>query len=274
MDFAMRETGIAAARMQYLLHAYTGTITEGIALLAPYDLRDKRVLEVGAGIGALTFYLRQRGVDAIALEPGGIGFDEVADVGQALRSWLGESATSIIDVPVERLSPEIQGKFDLIFSVNVVEHLPDLDAAFASMAAVLAPNGRMVHTCPNYSVPYEPHYGIPLLPFVPSRSAWLLPRGAKRDIWNSVNFVTYRQIKDICRRADLRVSFRRGTLHDAFMRLERDPDYALRHGGLVTTLGQILFHSGALALLRHVPPALATPMEFECTRADAVHSKI
>ena len=79
------------------------------------------------------------------------------------------------------------------------------------MRSVLAPAGSMVHTCPNYHVPYEPHFGIPLVPGVPSATRFVLPgRIASSGLWRSLNFVTSTGLRRTARRAGLTVEFEPG----------------------------------------------------------------
>ena len=47
--------------------------------------------------------------------------------------------------------------------------------ALEALDALLSPGGMMIHHCPNYTVPFEPHFGIPLVPGAPERTAALLP---------------------------------------------------------------------------------------------------
>jgi 2-polyprenyl-3-methyl-5-hydroxy-6-metoxy-1,4-benzoquinol methylase len=74
------------------------------------------------------------------------------------------------------VTTEHAGTFDLIFSNNVFEHVRDVQAALATLGALLRPGRVMVHNCPNYDVPYEPHFGIPLLPLRPASTARVLPK--------------------------------------------------------------------------------------------------
>ena len=71
--------------------------------------------------------------------------------------------------------PRKAGQFEFIFSVNVIEHCQPLEPNLEGMAGVLSPGGRMLHTCPNYRVPYEPHLRTPLIPAAPGLTARLRP---------------------------------------------------------------------------------------------------
>ena len=49
-----------------------------------------------------------------------------------------------------RILPFEDQSFDIIFSSNVLEHIPDLDGALRECARVLKPDGKMVHVVPSH----------------------------------------------------------------------------------------------------------------------------
>jgi 2-polyprenyl-3-methyl-5-hydroxy-6-metoxy-1,4-benzoquinol methylase len=270
LTFASAKSGIDYDRLSLLVSQYTAEIASGFNVLAGAELTGKRILEVGAGIGVLSIALAQDGHNITALEPGSNGFDLNARVGAAVREWLAADDLPILDIEADRLEPARYGKFDLIFSINVLEHIPDLAAAISAMESVLAPNGVMVHLCPNYTVPYEPHFGIPLVPLAPRVTGGLVPGIDKHPAWPSINFITHAEVRRLATRFGLLVTFRRGLMYDAFVRLDTDPEFGARHTGVVQRIYRLLKATRILGLLRHVPPALATPMIFECRHAQDI----
>jgi 2-polyprenyl-3-methyl-5-hydroxy-6-metoxy-1,4-benzoquinol methylase len=268
LSFAAARSGLDQARVARVIYQYTAEVAAGARTVAGIDLNGKRILEVGAGIGVLSICLARQGYRITALEPGANGFDANAQLGAAVRAWLGEVDLPMLDIEVGRLNRAQHGEFDLIFSINVLEHIPDLAGAMAAMEGVLAPSGSMIHLCPNYAIPYEPHFGIPLVPLAPRLTALLFPSIARDPTWPSLNFVTYRQIRRLARRSGLSTTFRPAMMYDAFARLEDDEEFRARHSGLVARLNHLLKRTRVLGALRHVPPALATPMAFECRRVD------
>ena len=269
MSFAAARTGLDRDRVARTIHQYTAEVAAGARILAGMDLNGKRILEVGAGISVLSICLARRGCQITGLEPGANGFDVNAQLGAAVRAWLGADDLPMLDIEVDRLDRAQHGEFDLIFSINVLEHIPNLAEAIAAMEGVLAPGGSMVHLCPNYAIPYEPHFGIPLVPLAPRLTALLFPRVARHPTWPSLNFVTYRDIRRLARRSGLSTTFRPAMMYDAFARLDNDEEFRARHSGLVARLHHLLKRTRILGALRHVPPALATPMAFECRRIQA-----
>jgi SAM-dependent methyltransferase len=92
--------------------------------------RYSKVLELGAGDGVQTGALRAMFDDVIPIDVDPSGVVEGLIVADAA------------DLPFEDSS------FDVIFSSNVLEHVEDLDSAFAEMKRVLKPGGIMIHTMP------------------------------------------------------------------------------------------------------------------------------
>jgi 2-polyprenyl-3-methyl-5-hydroxy-6-metoxy-1,4-benzoquinol methylase len=237
----------------------------GLSLLEGIDLNGKRVLEVGAGIGIVSLVLHRQGIEVVPIEPGRGGFDQNARIGFLLRERLGIDDLAYLSLGAEELRPGDHGYFDVIFSVNVLEHIPDLDSAIEAMCRVLKPGGVMRHTCPNYLIPYEPHFGVPLVPLLPRLTAWLLPKARGTELWESLNFVTLGQMKRAFARRGLDCSFASGTMHKAFVRLDADEKYRERQGGhrVVSIAYGLLRRLGLLRLVAALPPTLATPMTFE-----------
>jgi SAM-dependent methyltransferase len=224
--------------------------------LAPWLDGGGRVLEVGSGLGLTSAYLASTGIEICSLEPGGLGFERYERVNPLLRASLDIDHPHIA-VAVEDITTEQAGTFDLIFSNNVLEHVDDVETALGALSALLRPGGVMVHNCPNYSVPYEPHFGIPLVPIRPASTARVLPDTiTSTGLWQSINFVTAREVRRIAARQGAEVSFERGLLGDTMERFA-EPEFARRHPALARLAGVL----GAIApVLRRVPPALATPM--------------
>ena len=224
-----------------------------------------RVLEVGSGMGLLSAFLASQGLDITALEPGLGGFGVSSALAGAASRLEGFPLLKRLDIPAQALQGQT---FDFIYSINVLEHIPELADAMAGMARVLSADGTMVHTCPNYLVPFEPHFGLPLVPLFPKVTELLVPRLRTSELWKSLNFVTLPQMKRICTGLKLDVRFERGVLYRAFERLDTDAAFRERQAkGLVKWVYLALKLTGTLTLLKHLPPVLATPMVFELKRS-------
>lgn len=235
----------------------------GLTLVKPHLKPGLRVLEVGAGMGLLSAYLQSQGVDIVALEPGLGGFG----ISAALAKAANFKNLERLEVPVQHLGDLAGRRFDLIYSINVLEHIPQLRQAIRGMARVLGDGGLMVHTCPNYLVPFEPHFGILLVPLRPRLTQVLRPQLKESDLWQSLCFVTVPELRRIAEQEGLSLRFERGTLRRAFERLDSDPAFRERQArGLVNVAYRALKATGTLRLLEHFPVALSTPMIFQLRR--------
>ncbi len=223
-----------------------------------------RVLEIGSGIGFFAAFLHSHGYDVVELEPVGGGFEFIGAARHALRS---DSAPTHLDIGVDDLDPDLHGRFDLIYSLNVLEHVPDWRHALDASYDVLAPGGTMVQSCPNYTFPYEPHFGVPLIPFAPQVTSRVLPeRITSTGLWKSLNWVTVRGVRNWAQGRDARITFASGKLASALERLTTDADFGDRHSRALRVVAAGMSKVGMIELLRKIPPALTSPMDFAVTR--------
>ena len=147
-----------------------------------------------------------------------------------------------------------------------MEHIPaeNLSLAVSKMNSVLKDDGIMYHHCPNYTVPFEPHYGLPLVPFFPHATGKL--KGVyKEGVWQSLNFITVNKVRDIVKNLGLKVDFKKAMMQESFMRLEKDPQFASRHP-MLTKMYKGMKAVGIINLMGHIPPSLCTPMTFTISK--------
>ena len=102
------------------------------------DLTGRRVLDAGCGGGLVARELAVAGAEVVGVDRS-LGSLEVA------RRAVDRSIGSFRPVRgrLERL-PFADGSFDAVVAADVLEHLPDLPAAVAELARVLAPGGGFV----------------------------------------------------------------------------------------------------------------------------------
>jgi len=227
------------------------------------------MLEVGAGLCLTSLFLKQEGFSIVALEPALGGFGIFDHVKNAILKHFSHLKLEVMTEPAQQLNPPQHGCFDLIFSNYVIEHIPDWRLALKKMATVLTPDGKMVHSCPNYTIPYEPHYGtLVFRHFRNFSKRVLLPKGCDLGIWNSLNFITCHEIKSFCKTDELNCSFKKELLYLAFKRIGDDPLFKQRHQGLAATASSLLISTGLIKLLKYVPPACATPLIMEIKNSE------
>ena len=214
-----------------------------------------RVLEVGAGAGLTAMVLARAGVRITAIEPIGDGFGVFEHIREELLARVPEAAP-LLRCGAEALDPAVHGQFDVIFSINVLEHCRPLAPALRGIAAVLAPGGRMLHLCPNYRVPYEPHLAAPLLPFAPQLTAKLRPSMAEQEVWFSLNFITAGDLQRFARSTGLELELLPGVLDEMVARLGNDPAFAQRQ----RWVGRIAKLVARTGLFRALPASWQSPM--------------
>ncbi len=104
-------------------------------------LAGKRALDVGCGAGLLCEPLARLGAEVT-------GVDAAAENVAAAKAH-AEGAGLAIDYRHGELSALGLGQFDLVTSMEVIEHVEDKTAFVAQLAAHLAPGGLMILSTPN-----------------------------------------------------------------------------------------------------------------------------
>jgi SAM-dependent methyltransferase len=112
----------------------------------------ERVLDMGCGAGRHAFEMYRRGADVIALDHDP---DELATVSEwfaAMRKEGSVPAGAEADVKEgDALDlPFADGEFDRVVAAEVLEHIPDDEAAIAELARVLRPGGTIAVTVPRW----------------------------------------------------------------------------------------------------------------------------
>src|SRR2546426_1363466 len=103
--------------------------------LRPEDLRGRWVLDAGCGAGRLTCGLARLGANVVGLDVAD-SIDYVARQGADLET-LHLVQGNLLHVPLA------EGAFDYVWSSGVIHHTGDTPAAFANLARVVRPGGRL-----------------------------------------------------------------------------------------------------------------------------------
>lgn len=96
-----------------------------------------RVLEIGAGTGKQAQEMQRRGFIMTAVEI-------------PSSNYAADRVFPIVDFDGRTL-PFPDASFDVVFSSNVLEHVPDLTRMHAEIRRVLRPGGRAVHVLPTHA---------------------------------------------------------------------------------------------------------------------------
>src|SRR5690349_17541960 len=132
----------------------SGEIAKVIPLFKP----GARILEIGAGTGQQAAEIARRGFAVQAIEVGS-------------SNYSGVRVFPITDYDGTHI-PFPDASFDIVFSSNVLEHVPHLSALNQDIARVLKPEGYCVHVMPT------PSWRLwTTLTSIPAAFEYLLARG-------------------------------------------------------------------------------------------------
>lgn len=118
---------------QYILH-----------FLKKYKIRNKRILDIGCGVGTIDFYLAKNGakVTGIDISKNGI---EIANRNSANLGMQKNLKFKVSNFP--KSYPK--SKFDEIIVSEVLEHLKDDKSAVKTMFKILNKNGIVIASSPS-----------------------------------------------------------------------------------------------------------------------------
>jgi len=114
--------------------------------------RGDRVLDMGCGAGRHAFEMYRRGGDVIAFDQDGDELAGVLDLFGAMRDAgeVPDGAEADIKQGDALSLPFADAEFDRVVAAEVLEHIPDDEAAIAELARVLRPGGTMAVTVPRW----------------------------------------------------------------------------------------------------------------------------
>ncbi len=109
-----------------------------------------QILEIGSGIGNISRFFIEDGAE-ISLSDIEISyFPRLKEKFADKENMKGMYRLDFSDKNLENNHPEMLGKFDTIFALNVVEHIPDHEQALRNAMKMLRPGGRVVILVPAF----------------------------------------------------------------------------------------------------------------------------
>ena len=158
------------------------------------SFKGMKVLVVGAGTGAESVVLHQRGGEVHGIEPDA---DAIAIL-QMKSELHGIPADRFQKAKAEEM-PYEDNVFDFVYCYTVLEHVQNVEASIEEMIRVCKIMGTVYIQTPDYRFPYEGHYKTFRLPFSPKwlthLQFWL--EGKPVEFLKSINFVNP-QMLDRC----------------------------------------------------------------------------
>jgi ubiquinone/menaquinone biosynthesis C-methylase UbiE len=147
--------------------------------------QNSNVLDVGCGLGDFLLAARQVAISnqLFGIEP---------DYAWAVEARRRTDKNSIgVYVSKGESLPFSSDSFDGIFCNQVLEHVEHLESVIMEMVRVCKPGGWLYISGPNYLIPYEPHYRLMFLPWLPKKFSKLILQMVKRNPDYLINCVSY-----------------------------------------------------------------------------------
>jgi SAM-dependent methyltransferase len=209
-----------------------------------------RVLEVGSGpciaLSALATHYPELHLEGI--EPMGSGFALFEAFISELKA--GQDRFNLFKGGYEAFPRT--GDWDLIFLVNVFEHLPDWHDFLGFVRENLSPTGKCIVLCPNYGFPYESHFRLPILwnktlthKVFGKRIENFEQAHGWNGLYDSLNFVKLRHVRREVAKAGLALEVHTEIVTQMIDRLETDPEFAKRQKS-IAGLARLAKRSGLL----------------------------
>ena len=107
------------------------------------NVRGLRVLEIGCGMGEFSYKLAKQGATVVAAD-----FFETA-VGAARTALAKFPNAQVIRADIQDI-PEPDNSFDMVISLETLEHVNDPKRAIGELVRVTRAGGRLIITGPNY----------------------------------------------------------------------------------------------------------------------------
>ena len=235
---------------------------------------DAKVLEVGAGALLLSGYLASCGLKVFAIEPIVSGFSHFYQLQNAVVKYYDKIGLQVrlINSTIEQFKePE---RFDYIFSINVFEHVHNVEQALANAYLSLKHRGVLRIYCPNYHFPYEPHFNIPTLinkkltecvfgTFIQTSSRMPQPR----ETWDGLNWINVTKVgKCLHARFGNSPKFNPHATYRIFVRAIDDAQFSGRRSTWIMWVLRAIHYTGLMHLFKFVPIRVSPVMDFRVER--------
>lgn len=161
---------------------------------------NKKVLVVGAGTGAEFVRFFRRGCDVYAVEPNKKALDIIY-----LRSKLENILLEKTKKGITEDLPFIDGSFDFVWYLTVIEHVNNVEKAIREMVRVTKSTGFIFIGTLDYRQIWEGHYKLYLPLFTPKWFIKIILKIKNRptSFIDILQFVTAKQLRNTFRKNDV-----------------------------------------------------------------------
>lgn len=232
---------------------------------------EEPIVEVGSGMGLLALQLAASGHPVVAFEPESAGFGQMRMMRDlVLAHWDGQiPPVTWVDDYLAAGDPRAeQHRPSYAYAVNVIEHVPDMAGFLTAVLSTLQPGGHFRFICPNYAIPYEPHFEIPTL-FSKQATYRVLHKrilGARmpdpQGMWDELSWPTVGSLRTIMDGLGLQYAFSSRATRGYLTRPLLDETFSARKGRAVGAVFQTAARTMP-PLIDHLPVS-ALPI-IDCT---------
>ena len=205
----------------------------GYKYIAPeISKKTKKVLEIGCGSCLLLALLstKYKNISFDGVDPNIEGFSIFNNIKKKLISEYKLQIHQKINS--KKLDKK---KFDLIFSIDVLEHVKNVDQMFFLIKNKLSNKGKFIVICPNYNFFYEPHFNIPIIlnkdityKFFRKKILNDEKNNLSSGLWKSLNFITPKKLQRITEKHSMDIKFKSELSIDLIMRVYNDKSFKTR----------------------------------------------
>lgn len=228
------------------------------------------IMEVGAGALLLSGYLTCKGFHVHALEPIGEGFSLFHAFQAAVLGYYRKNGIhlNLSESTIENFSDT--DCFDYIFSINVFEHINNIETGLANAYRALRAGGSLRVYCPNYLFPYEPHFNIPTLLgkriteiVFKQRIFYSISFPQAKEVWDGLNWINVIRVKKIFRNSfGCEPVFNGLATFQVMKRVLNDRHFRERRSGWVVNIFQMIERCGLIKLFKFIPVIFSPVMDF------------
>jgi len=198
------------------------------------------VVEIGSGTGLLSMYIASLGYKVYSFEPQSSGFTDMLKIRELLNEcW--ESNFPVVHFINDYYSESYFKEnevIDYFLAVNVIEHIPNYGELIQSVRKKMNINSIFRIICPNYLIPYEPHFDIPI--FFNKKSTLFLLRkkilssdlSDSLEFWDDLSWPTPSKVKKAVTDSSVSVVFSRQTTKSYLERPVTDDSFKQRKNKL------------------------------------------